>query len=538
MAVARNTYGLARLAVYYAIRLHLDERGVFAVSHLATTMFLSLTLLCLLNVGGTLVDRTRQQRMADAVAESLGSWKARNLNAVVAQQHLIGEMLAMVIIHDAIGGRNLDTGTPSDTGRIDRSLTAAYVGALACIEYPPFAYDDVRSPVFAARALLKSHSRLKTYLTYVYYAKAIAARMIAFPPTRPAGLAIAVTADHIERRIQREWETLEAIRKQARELSPLKVDMLTKQLLQAKRQLDRLVANYGFTQRQLADCLEERLQVSVHILPSDQSLPVIPDPLAPLAKPPTGWRRPTEHGCPTKSADNMRHQLAKVSQLTRATFPWVNYHRRNLVIRMSHKLWLCGMAEHYFDSTAGTAKEFAAAVQEPGAQSLALYTLVGYDGPDKGHEQWTKSDGDNDADRAFGITVLVGRPTREPAGGVIFRRQPEDMTYRYASAFVWNRVAPKSPQLRIDLYCKRIVPSTQAVTGWDTLNWSPETRVSELVGIGIPHIFPRIEPKWTSQLSPTSPARIQQLQSQPLPPWARELRNVLPDTVPPNLTGI
>jgi hypothetical protein len=538
MVVTRIATLCRRITPSQLMALHRDQSGMFAISHLATTMFLTATIICALNMGGAMVDRTRQQRKADAAAQTLGTWKARNMNAVVAHQHLMGELLSLAMIHHAIGGDNLDDNRVSDTSNLDSQLTIAYYAALANQRYRPFAYRDVVSKVRADGALIKSHRRLKKLLTYVYYTKGVSAALMAFPPTRPIGEALGFIADQIESAIHREWKVLEQIRKNAVALVPLKKNILRQQLPSAKRQLDQMVRDYPKNQRQLADLLEDELSVKIHILPTDRRLPIKIDPLAGRSSVPAGWRRPTDCDCPSVAADNMKEQVHKVTQLSRATFPWVNYHRKNLVTSMKWTLLLSGMGDHYFDETGGVAKRMAVDLQSNRGSSLALYVLDDFRAPDKGYEEWTRPGGEGVADRSFGITVLVGNRARTPMGPVVFRRQPEPIAYRFSSAFVWNRFEPVKPKHRIDFYCKRIVPSVQAKTGWDTLNWSQDTRASELVGIGIPHVFPKIEPVWNSQLSVTSPARIQQLQQQTLPDWARGVTNLLPDSIDASLVGI
>lgn len=524
---------------------HVDEDGLFALSHLATTVFLTLVLLCALNVGVALMDRSNQQRKTDAAAESLGNWKARNLNAVVAHQHLIGELLGMVITHHAIGGDLLDTQQAADTRQADRELKAAHMAAQGC-RTGTTAYDDVSSDVLAEEALLKAHLKLKKLLTWVYYAKAVAMAMQAYPPTYSAGVALENAAHTQELAIHAEWRVLESIRKVALSLSPIKLAILNEMLPDAKDQLERMIASYPQSQQQLAEELEKRLNLKIHILPSDRELPLVEDPLARLHQPPPGWQRPTGSQYPTdlEPADNMRHQLAKVSQLARATFPWVNYHRWPLFDKMKPLTPLSNMASHYFDHTAGVSKRMADELQRDG--QLALYVLKGYEGPDKVHESWMKATGSGAADEFFGLSVLTGVPTRQPVGDWMFWKKPTEMSYRIATAFAWNRQAPQKPECRIDLYFKRIVPSVQAKTGWDTLNWDYAVDLPELVakmqdenGDDIHSVFPAITPMWTSRPSPTSAARYKQLTQQELPDWAEAIRNVLPNSeVPQELIGL
>ncbi len=274
----------------------------------------------------------------------------------------------------------------------------------------------------------------------------------------------------------------------------------------------------------------------IQILDSDCRLPLREDPWARKLQFPSDWQRPLDCDCPTELAENPRHQIAKITQLARATFPWVNYHRQTLIRDLKPVTPLSHLADHYFDQTAGVSKEWFDRFQRQG--KFSLYTLDGYQGPDKALESWTQANGDSTADQAFGLTVVTGVETRQPIGSPLFAGRRQAFTFRYATANCWNRVSPQHPSQRIDLYCKRIVPSIQAATGWDTLNWSHDCDVHELVGFGIPQTFPKIQPSWTSSLSPTSAARLEQIRQQPLPAWALEVRDLIPSTIDESLLGL
>lgn len=533
MSVAQREH--ENMLVKEMSRLIGDERGLLSLANATLALFLTGVVVCAFNVCAALHDRTDAQQKADAIAVSLGNWKARHLNAVTAHQHLVGQLLSLTIVHHAVGGEELDDGRAADTERADNALRAAYLGAMACERGTP-AYSDVSSTVRAGAALLAGNLKLKRLLTQVYIAKALAIAMKAYPPTRAAGESLEIAAHAVELQIHREWKVLNRLAHLARSLSPLKQQLLSTDLPNARLQLDRIIEDYPRSQAELARYLSSRLQVEAHVLQSDQRLPVTLDPLARLTQPPPGWTRPVDCDCPSVPADNMRHQLAKVSQLSRATFPWVNYHRKPIVDALKSLAPLSEVGDAYFDFTCGFSKEFADQLQVDGG--LALYVIDDYAGPDKALEPWTQADGSHHADRTFGISVVVGTQTRKPIGSFLFRPIDAPYSYRLATAMVWNRHGPKTPPQRIDLTCKRIVPSVQAQTGWDLLNWQEGIEVSELVGIGVPHTFPAIELQWTSNLTPTTAARVDQWQIQPLPDWASDLPNSLPEAIDPSLIAL
>lgn len=516
-------------------RLSVCDSGMFAISHLPTTLFLTISVICVFNVGGTLTDRTIEQSRADSAAESLGNWKARNMNAVVAQQHMIGEFLGLVITHHAIGGDKLDRREKANTQEADEELRNAQQGCQSCKTGTP-AYPYVSKPVFAGKALLEAHLELKELLTKVYQAKTVALAMQAFPPTRPAGEALEQAAHLLEIAILMEWRTLRSVERAARSVTELKLEILHELLPRAKEQLDLIVSDYPGTQSSLIKELEDRFGVRIAVLDTDRRLPLKEDPWARLMTPPMSYQPPLDCDCPSVPADNPRHQVTKITQLSRATFPWVNYHREPLVRKMRRATPLSHLADHYFDFSNGVSKRMMDRLQRDG--QMALYVLDDYEGPDKAHEAWMERDGSGAADKTFGLTVIVGTPKRIPVGDFFFRSQEGDFSFRIGTSFVWNRQPAVKPLHRIDLNCKRIVPPLQATTGWDTLNWAAAENVSELVGIGRPHTFPTIRPSWTSQLTPTSAARLDQIHRQNLPAWALPIRQIIPQQIDPSLIGI
>jgi hypothetical protein len=451
----------------------------------------------------------------------------------VAQQHLMGELLAMAIVHHAMGGDALDQRRVVKTTALDLQLDVAYgLAQLSNMTKP--AYRDVREAIRAEAALFEARCELKKWLTRAYYGKFVGAALQKYPPTAALGRMIEWAAHLLELEVAREIKALKTYQARAQALTASKIKILRDQLPTAKKQLVKIVEDYRVSQAELAKHLEDKFKVRIHIMPNDRRLPLAFDPMAPLSGPPAGWLPPTDCNCPTEPADNFRYQMVKVSQLMRATFPWVNYHRAPLIREMKIAAPLSKMGDFYFDHTAGYSKEFGDIYQRNSPRNnLALYVLQDYAGPDKAREPWTQAAGSAHADRSFGITAVVGTKTRHPVGDFFFRATEGDYSYRLASAMVWNRREPVRPNQRIDLTCKRIVPSVQAETGWDTLNWKKGTVATELVGFGIPSYFPAIAPTWTSSMTPNSAARIKQLEADKLPAWAAGLPKVLPNTLSP-----
>lgn len=67
------------------------------------------------NSGQTAVQKIEVQNAADAAAYSTALWQARGLNAITTSNHLAGEFASFVILHEALGGPELDNKTSTDT---------------------------------------------------------------------------------------------------------------------------------------------------------------------------------------------------------------------------------------------------------------------------------------------------------------------------------------------------------------------------------------------------------------------------------------
>ena len=73
---------------------------VTAVAILAFVFFISL----IGNAGRSVKDKIEVQNASDAVAHSSALWMARGMNAITATNHLLGELTAIAVLHEAIAG--------------------------------------------------------------------------------------------------------------------------------------------------------------------------------------------------------------------------------------------------------------------------------------------------------------------------------------------------------------------------------------------------------------------------------------------------
>jgi len=503
--------------------LHRDERGSIAVGHVFWVMIATCVMALFFNLGYSTKKRSDAQHPATSISHSVGVWKARGMNVVASHQHLQGELAAMVIIHHAIGGDQLDEHRLGDTRRQDRALDVAYAAAVSVGAFTPY-YSRVRQPVYAGATLLKAHRVNKLSLAAIYAAKA-AIRALGGDPS---------VLDPLEYQIGREWEALRRLYQQARGMVELKQSIMRTILPAANRQLDRIVDSIPRLASRTASEIAKKYNVHVHIPPEDLALPIEVDPYTNLDGPPSGYTPPRDCDCPTEEADNPRYQMVKTSQLARATFPWVNYHRAAMISRLLVRAPLSLAGKFYYDEAAGLSRDILDRLQKE--HQVRLYVMPGKVAPDKGWEHWTFAQHSNLADNHLTSVILTGQKLDDPMGSPFLFKKPEmEHWVRWDAVMLKNDNPQHRPSQRIDLLgCKRIVPSRQAEVGYDTLAWDQRRhRVSELVGNAIPHVFPRINNAWNYTPTVVTDFQNDEVRRARLPSWAKEVRTVLPRTLEP-----
>lgn len=155
--------------------LHHDERGMLTMVNTVAVMACSLMIVLLLNMGHVVDQKIEMQNAADASAYSGAAVMARGMNALTATNHVMGEMMGIVIVHHGYGGHNLDNDEEGDTDKTDQQLEVAHKAYTGAGGSQDIAYDTVRQEdgVLASKksSELKSKKRLKKLLTYVYWSR-------------------------------------------------------------------------------------------------------------------------------------------------------------------------------------------------------------------------------------------------------------------------------------------------------------------------------------------------------------------------------
>ena len=467
--------------------LHRSEAGMLSIVNALTVFFFTVLIVFMFNAARVVVAKIETQNGADAVAYTTAVWDARGLNALGAIQHTIGELMSFVCIHDA-----------------------------------------VKTAVAEAKEILEP------MLEDVQRDKARAYELMAVPETAAAGAALLNSARAREAEILDELRRLEGFLGIATSLDG-SVELIREEIVpDARDYCDVVVEAAPRLGRAAAREVAKLNGVEGEVFPIDHQLPVMIDPFAKVwsvaqLRELGGVWEPSQVPSGLKPAVSAREQAIKVTQLARATFPWVNYHREPILAAIGDRFPLTDFQTLYFDHTNGSAKRICDEAQRADDGGLALYVLKGtadpdrpnFRPPDRGYEDWADARNSWMVDELFTVAGMARRQSPQMIGSsMVFDEFPTEGMYAVSQALLYHANPQQQAERRINLATRRIIPTQQANVGWDTLNWISEENgrgPSELIGIGTPHDYPRIRVNWQVKLTPTTPYRLAQIRDAVLP---------------------
>lgn len=573
-----------------------EERGSMMVANMFCLMLVSLLIVMTINTSSITSQKIRRQNASDAVAQSTGVCLARGMNAVTTTNHLIGEMLALVVLHDAFGGRRLDNDTQayntsgsrpnrSRHARIGSTIVVANGSLQFAFEaagsgglFPEHPRAEWKEQLKEGRSrrlshheeatLLDSKMNLKTSMTLVYVGYKVARKLQSMGHVFAAiGAALEGLMLVIETKIQSENQLLDAIEGICRSLRGPKtvlrdeiIPSAYQHTLQIQRRTPEIAANAAAKIAHLNKC-ESMLFPRFDAI----RLPLMVDPMSVDDGdsdsdffPQTHQLVPADRprcNCPTTSGRRRQLKARKVSQLARATFPWVNYHRETLAGFFDNTLHFAGTGNLYRHWTTQYTKLNVLDLQDETGPHIGLLVVDGCQAPDKGYESWNRREYSWRTDQLFTVMSVVRQDAPSIVGSPLFRKRFRDGTYSWSMALLYNGNDQERPEYRINPRCNRVVPIRQANVGMDTLNWlsgsrqesnrcrvengevdpgrrDGENRPFELVGRGLPGQYPRTRVNWQSKLVPVTPYRMNGLLNSNLPSRFQALRRQIGDSLP------
>jgi hypothetical protein len=289
------------------------------------TLFAVLGLLILIgfvgNAGHAINRKIETQNAADSAAIGGAQWMARGMNAITATNHLLGEVTAIVTIHEALGGPEVDAGIEASTlesqvldQTINNLKNFAPIRGLPTYGITPaitnadkeflnfvadrMASNDGKHKAFAT--IYDSKITLKKKFAKLMIAKGVANLGLFVPP--PWGYATAAGAYVVHlgataeiAGMTKEWLILGALEEVAVQTKELKVKVLEEQLIPALAEHARLIAAMnensassaldalepglvGLAVQNSLDHLKTNFELTTFPRPVSVKLPVEPEP--------------------------------------------------------------------------------------------------------------------------------------------------------------------------------------------------------------------------------------------------------------------
>jgi len=562
---------------------------MLTVVQLVLVTFFAAVVLVMFNVVRLIHDKIEVQNTADAAARAATTWLARGMNALSATNHLIGESVSMLVVHQAIAGphpesdQQLHDTQQNRLAKVRNGLQGAHTELTKYLESPPsevaqevvdrwldaadlaqpFAYETVGQEVRELATVFRAKLVLMAALAQVYHDKIAVLRGLIRNSSDP--FAELVSLNQMEAEIEAEYKFLDKIGKHAGKAPFVKTrkTLLNVTLPQLRDYARALQKNVPTLALKAAGRIGEENNTAVELWPAVPRLPVQLDPLARtvdrpvvtsgkpnvLQQVPQDWYgehttlEMYERPAAVPKVPISKSQVVKTTQLCRATFPWVNFHRHPVYEVFAQNCPISDAGKIYLDETAAATKELCIDLQRSGGyydrlstnshsardgsaadrsrdyQGLGLFVLKNATIPDKGFEKWT----DKPVDLADQFTMECIARRRRPVLGRLSSLFPERSLDRsstgpqhvcaVARAIVYN-CNPQLPHAkRIDLSTKRIIPARQPMTGWDTLQWSTrqgkqmpyELVAKDSAGQALVPEFPEILLAWNAKLVPITP---------------------------------
>lgn len=428
-------------------RLASDQGGMMSLLHVVVVMLLVMLFAAVNQVASTVQRRLRIQDAADAIAASASTGQARAMNSLTAANHVIGELASFLVLFEAIAGPNPGK-EPQDTEGVDGRLYAAWQAAASAGAACP-AFAEVSAKALSSGAVGVAKREAKQRLAEVYERFA-AARSLTFSVT-PS------TAEADEEGVLRDYRLASELEARAIEMHAA-AERLVVSLREAKQQTNDIAAHAPRIINELAREIGGKYGVESHL--SGALFPVVPDPL----------------GQAERLADADTGKGVSATQLVRATFPWVNYHRTEMAAKLAraYPFRLIDIEVVYLQETTQRTRSTCHRLQAD--HGLWLWVLAGSNVADKGDETWTNKP--VAAEQMFGVLAIAWEPAGFPLSSDGASGQQSGFAQAaYAQAMLYNANPQRPRTEKTDL--KTPPTSRQAAVGWDTLNWEPRRLASD-----------------------------------------------------------
>ena len=215
-----------------------SRRGTITTATVIALVFFFVLFLLLMDLYRVISEKSEEQNAADANAFSPAEWLARGLNALTGTNHLMGEMMSLVVIHEAIAGENVDGADLSAADRARATQADAELMTLQPLAHAvggwTISYPYVVQPLMAAATVGEGKLNLKEAVVRLYQDQ-IAASLL------PGGWIIIEELNLAELKMLDEWLFLDELEQLCRASLPLKEELFNTLLPAAKAYEDEVV---------------------------------------------------------------------------------------------------------------------------------------------------------------------------------------------------------------------------------------------------------------------------------------------------------
>jgi hypothetical protein len=487
------------------------EAGFLSLASLFAVLGLVIGFALLANIGKTIGQKLETQNAADAAATGTGIELARGMNMVTAANHLIGELHAIVVLHQALGGDAIERprNAPRAPQRLQQSLAQSHQIARTLSQIAgyttPIGYDPLRDQPEAGASLYDAMIELKKIMTWAYILHATGAifkLMGNFPIPIVSqiltGIAYIILACALafEGKAMQEWYTLVGVRTLARITSPMKQIIqwtlipglygFTSATAGAVPGLPSPLPVPGFAAQKAEEAARELAEfhgAQASLFPGLSSSPSVPLLALPVVAEPRNLN-PLER-----------------SQLIRAATPWIQHWRRPWLRFGEDAVLMSRFKCFYYKYTNEFTLEMTRRAKN---QFINLLILRDFQPQrqQKGEEPWARESGSGTADRWFSTVAFAHRPPVGIAAWGYFRQPNPDGFLAFAQTMIYNANPQEADRSRAGF---------QRRVGWDTLNWANDVPEfpgpqSQGEGCSIPQGVPepRIRLNWQAKLVPTT----------------------------------
>lgn len=477
-----------------------DVDGSFSIGTLFVLMIFLLMVHMIVNVAHTAFTKLELQNAADAISHAAATEMARGMNSVTAANHLTGEAQAIVVLHHALGGYELEGRDDPHDPHGSRQRAARQRSAISSLRSSWVAVQRSRPspPPFMGSRLANlglNNSRvgatiydvrmeLRSQLEAAYWLHALGGWMQKSPLwwVRAAGYIIAGVAYVQEMILFPQFVYLEYVEQVARLSSPFK--KFTEAETIPALQLYSREVNWGVT--------KSASRISGVIAGETGCEPgLYPSPAA------TFYHRVFKLPVVAESKD----VPIKHSQVVRASFPWITLWKDGIKDSLQSKLPSTSAGEYYRNHSLEFTLKKGSDTRDTLGSLLGMYVLEDLkpDGVDKGDEPWNEAAGSSRADELFAVLGFARRPA-VIYSTKYFQSPHAEGQVAIAQSLLYNA----NPQLG------RTSETRQPHVGFDTLNWVgnvPEfpTESSQT---------PQIQLNWQAKLVPVTRTQESSLRNQ------------------------